>query len=88
MSSFAETWNRHNQNSIFRDSFDCNKVTLSCLKGSTMDSWVKQKFPKLLEIGISTFFFVFSGSKYRLSPRLGIVISKLVYLEISLTVTK
>ena len=48
----------------------------------------KIEFPKLHEIGISTFFIVFSASKCRLSPRLGIVITKLVYFEISLIVTK
>ena len=53
-----------------------------------MDTWVKQKFPKLRKIGISTFFIVFSASKCRLSTRPGIVISKLVYFEISLIVTK
>jgi len=53
-----------------------------------MDPRLKLKFPKLNEIGIWTFFFVFSASKCHLSPRLGIVISKLVYFEISLIVTK
>ena len=83
MSSFA-----YKQINIFRDIFDCNKVTLSCLKCPTMDPWVKLKFPKLHEIKISTFFMVFSASKCRLSPRLGIVKSKLVYFEISVIVTK
>ena len=48
----------------------------------------KQKFPKLRKIGILTFFIVFSASKCRLSTRPGIVISKCVYFEISLIVTK
>ena len=53
-----------------------------------MDPWLKLKFPKHQEIGIWTFLIVFIASKCRLSPRLGIVIRKLLYLEISLIVTK
>ena len=67
---------------------NCNKVTHSCLKGPTMDPWLKLKFPKLHKIGIWTFLMVFSASKCRVSPRLGIVIIKLLYFEISLIVTK
>jgi len=88
MLSFAWIWNRHNQISIFRDIFDCNKVILSFLKCSTMNPWLKLKFPKHHEIEISIFFIVFSAAICHLSPRLGIVISKLVNLEISLIVTK
>jgi len=88
MSSFTSTWNRHKEISIFRDIFDCNKVTLSCLKRSTMDPWLQLKFPSNHEIRISTFLILFSASKCRLSPRLGIVISKLEYFEISLIITK
>ena len=67
---------------------NCNKVAHSCLKCPTMDPWQKLKFPKLHEIRIWTFLFVFSASKCRLSHRLGIVITKLLYFEISLIVTK
>ena len=88
MLSFAYTWNRHKQISIFPDIFDYNKVTLSSLKCSTMDPWLKLNFPKHHEIGIWTFLIVFRASKCRLSPRLGIVISKLLYFEISFIVTK
>ena len=88
MLSFAYTWNCHKQISIFRDIFDYNKVTLSCLKCSTMDPLLKMNFPKHHKIGIWTFFNVFSVLKCRLSPRLAIVISKLQYFEISLIVTK
>jgi len=63
-------------------------MTLSCLKCSTMDPWLKLKFPKHHKIRIWTFLIAFSASKCHLSPRLGIVISKLVYFEISLIVTK
>ena len=78
----------HKQIRMIRDIFDCNKVTLSCLKCLTMDPWLQLKFPKHHEIRILTFLIEFSASKCRLSPRLGIVISKLVYFEISLIVTK
>ena len=60
MSSFSWTWNRQKQISVFPDIFDCNKVTLSCLKCSTMDSWLKLKFPKQPEIRIWSFLSVFS----------------------------
>ena len=73
--------------SIFRDIFDCNKVTLSCLKCSTMDPWLKLKFPKHQEVRILTFLIIFSASKCRVSHRLGMGIGKLVYLGISLIVT-
>ena len=53
-----------------------------------MDPWLKLKFSKLYAIGIWTFFFVFSAPKCRLSPKLGVVISKLVYFEISLILAK
>ena len=55
MSSFTQAWNHHKQLSIFRDSFDCNKVTISCLKCSTMDTWLKLNFQKRHEIEIWTF---------------------------------
>ena len=87
MLSFAYTWNRHKQISIFPDIFDYNKVTLSCLRCSTMDPWVKLKFSKHHKIRISIFLIVFSATKCPLSPRQGMVISKLVYFEISLIVT-
>ena len=64
------------------------KVTLSYWMCSTMDPWLKLKFPKHHEIGISTFLIVFSALKCHLSHRLGIVRSKLVYFEISLIVRK
>ena len=67
---------------------NCNKVAHSCLKCPTMDPWQKLKFPKLHEIEIWTFLFVFSASKCPLPPRLGIVIIKLVYFEKCLIVTK
>ena len=67
---FTKTWYRHKQISIFQDIFGCNKVTHSCLKCPTIDPWLKLKFSKLYEIGILTFFSVFSTSKYLLSPRL------------------
>ena len=88
MSSLSKTWNRHKQICIFRDIFECNKVTLSCLKGSTIDQWLNLKFLKYHEIGISNFLIVCSASKCHLLPRLGIVISKLVYFEIYFIVTK
>jgi len=53
-----------------------------------MDPWLKLKFPKLHEIRIWTFLFVFSASKCLLSPRVVIVITKVVYFEISFIVTK
>jgi len=74
--------------SIFQDIFDCSKVAHSCLKCSSMDQWLKLMFPKLHEIRIWTFSIVFIASKCRHSPRLGIVISKSVYFQISLVVTK
>ena len=52
MLSFAYTWNRHKQISILRDIFDYNKVTLSYLKCSGMDPWLKLKFSKHPEIRI------------------------------------
>ena len=61
-------------------------MTLSCLKCSTMDQWLKLKFLKHHQIRISTFMLVFSASKCHLSPTLRIVIGKLVYFEISLIV--
>jgi len=78
-----QIWNRHKQISLFRDIFDCSKVSHTCLKCSKMDQWLKLKFPKLHEIRIWTFKFEISASKCHLSPRLGIVITKLVYFEIS-----
>ena len=68
--------------------FGCNKVTHSCLKCPAMDPWLKLKFPKLHEIRIWTFLFVFRASKCLLSPRVVIVITKVVYFEISFIVTK
>jgi len=53
-----------------------------------MDPWLQLKFPRHHEVRISTFVIVFSTSKCRLSPGLGIVTSKLVYFEISLIRTK
>ena len=88
MSSVTYTWYGHKQISIFGDIFDCSKVTHSCLKCSTMYQWLKLKFPKLPEIKIYTFLIVFSAPKCHLAPRLGIVISKLVYFKISLIVAK
>jgi len=53
-----------------------------------MDQWLKQKFPKLQEIGIWTLLILVSASKCHLSPRFGIVICKLVYFKISFIVAK
>jgi len=58
------------------------KLSLFCLKCSTMDPWLKIKFPTLLEIRICTFLSVFSVSKFHLSPRQGIIIRKLAHIEI------
>ena len=78
----------HKQISIFQDILGSNKVTHFCLKCSTMDPCLKLKFPKLHEIRIWTFLYVFRASKCRLSPRVVIVITKLVYFEISFIVRK
>ena len=64
------------------------KLSLPLLKSSTMEPYLKLKFSKDAEIQIWTFLSVFSVSKCRLEHRFEIVISKLVYLEISLIVTK
>jgi len=64
------------------------KLSLYCLKCCTMDPWLKLMFHKLFEIRIWTFWCVFTISKCRPSPRLGIDISKCVYLVISLTIKK
>ena len=61
MLSYAYTWNRHKQISIFRDILDGNKVTHYSLKCPTMDPCLKLKFPKLHEIEVYTFLFVFSA---------------------------
>ena len=53
-----------------------------------MDPRLKLKFPKHSEIKIRTFESVFIVWKCRLSPRHGIVISKLAHFEITLIVTK
>ena len=53
-----------------------------------MDPWLKLKFPKHRQIEIWTFLIVFNVSICCLSPKLGMVISKLVYFQISLVVTK
>ena len=63
-------------------------MTLSCLKCSTMDPWLKLKFPKHHKIRIWTFSILFSASNCHRSPRHGFIISNLVYFEISLIVTK
>ena len=64
------------------------KLFVSSLKRSTMDPWLKLKFRKLLEIKIWFFLCVFSVSTCRLSPSVGIAISKLVFFVISLILTK
>jgi len=64
------------------------KLFFSWLKCSTMDQWLKHKFRKHPEIRIWPFLCIFSVSKCRLSPRVGIVMSKLVFFEISLILTK
>ena len=84
MSSLTYMWNRHKQISLFQDIFDYSKVSHSCLKCATMDQRLRLKFPKVQEIRIWTFLFEFCASKCQLSPRLGIVITKLVYFEILL----
>ena len=88
MSSFFLTWNRQRKICVFPDILDYNKVTLYCLKCSTMDPWLKLKFQKQPEIGIWTFLGVFSVQKCHLSARLGMLRRKYVYFQISLTVTK
>jgi len=64
------------------------KLSLYFLKCCTMDAWLKHMFKKLVEIRLWTFWSVFSVSKCHPSQRLGIDISKLVYLVISLIVKK
>ena len=76
------------QISVFQDIFSCNQVTLSSLNCYTMDPWQKLPFSKHPEIRIQTLFSVFIISNYRLSPRLGVVVCKLVYFKISLVATK
>ena len=65
-------------------------VTKSLIFVWSVQPWnmAKTEFRKLHEIKISTFLYVFSASKCRLSPRVVIVITKLVYFEISFAVTK
>ena len=53
-----------------------------------MDPWLKLKFLKHSEVKIGTFESVFSVRKCCISPRQGIVLSKLALLEITLIVTK
>ena len=88
MSSFTKTRNRHKQISTLWDNLIVTNLSLSCLKCSTMEPWLKHKFPKHSEIKIRTLQSVFSVWKCHLSPRQGIVISKLVHFEITLIVTK
>jgi len=64
------------------------KLDISCLKCSTMDPWLKLKFRKHLEIRIWIFFYALSVSKFWLSPRVAIIICKLVFFEIYLIITK
>ena len=64
------------------------KLSLSCLRCSTMEPWLKLKFPKHFEIRIRTFVSVLSASKCHFSPRDGMVISKLVLYEKSLIIAK
>ena len=64
------------------------KLSLSWLKCSTMNPWLKLEFSKHPEIQTWIFVSVFSVSKCRLSYRFKIVISKLVYFEISLIASK
>ena len=69
---------------IFKISFIVTKLSICYLRSSTIDPWLELKFWKLPEIRIWTFLCIFILSKCCLSPRVGIVISKLVLFEISL----
>ena len=64
------------------------KLSISYLRCFIMDPWLKLKFWKHPKIRIWNFFCVIRVSKCWLSPRIGIVISKFVFFEISLIVTK
>jgi len=73
---------------FFQISLIVRKLSISSLKCSTMDPWLKLMFWKLPEIRIWIFLCVFSVSKCCLSPSVGIVISKLVFFVISFILTK
>ena len=73
---------------FFEISLIVTKWSLSLLKCFAMDPWLQLKFWKHPKIRICTLLCVFSVSKCHLSPRVGIVLSKLVFFEIYLIVTK
>ena len=64
------------------------KLDISCLKCSTMDPWLNLKCWKHPGIRIWIFFYVLRVSKFWFSPRVAIIIYKLVFFEISLIISK
>jgi len=84
---YLDLWS-YKKNIILKDIVYSNKVVSFLFKVFYYDPMVKTSVFKNSKLELGLFLRVFCVSKCHLSHRIWIVISKLVYFEISLIVTK